>query len=66
MPNVSSIPRLTEAQAEDLAAADQAAEEAHRRWLDLLDAAEQVDQAEMDLVAAIAAYDLKRVQYRVK
>ncbi|GAW33541.1 hypothetical protein RA2_00580 [Roseovarius sp. A-2] len=62
MRRVTSIPRLTEDQAQDLAAADQAAEEAHRRWLDALDAAEV---AEINLVAAMAAYDLKRVQYRV-
>ncbi len=54
---------LTDAQARDLAAADLAADEAHERWNDALAAAEQ---AEFELVAALAAYQLKRIQYGVR
>jgi hypothetical protein len=54
---------LTEDQERDLAAANMVADEAHRRWLDALEAA---DKAELDLTAAIAAHDLKKLQYRLK
>lgn len=70
MRQVTYTPRLTKAQADDLAAADRASDEAHRRWKEALEAADraaaQAELAEMELVAAIAAYDLKRVQYGVK
>ncbi|WP_420555746.1 hypothetical protein [Roseovarius sp.] len=64
--------QLTPEQFADLEAADLIAEEAHERFKDALEDSKQgrcdfeMLFAEYDLVAAQAAYDLKRVQYGVK